>query len=102
MIGFNAAHRPCGVLRAAFYFFVSEETSGLASGVEEGMAVAARALAAREVDFVQSRAEWPGPPQTRQSLFYRRRFLLSSVNSTSLTNFSDTSWPLENCAPENG
>src|SRR5437588_2070904 len=101
MIGFNAAHRPCGVLRAAFYFFVSEETSGLASGVDEGVAVAARALAAREVDFVQSRAEWPGPPQKRQSFFSRRRLRSSAVNRPSLPNFSDKSGPLEDDAPEN-
>ncbi len=72
----------------------------MASGVDEGVAVAARALAAREVDFVQSRAEWPGPPQKRQSFFSRRLLRSSAVNLPSLPSFSDKSGPLEDDVPE--
>src|ERR1700709_1511897 len=57
--GVNAILLLCGVGRIADYFFALVEATGLASGVlpEVVVAVAARGVAAREVDLKQSRAE---------------------------------------------
>lgn len=52
------------------------------------MTLAARALAAEEVDFLQSFATWPAPPQNRHRLLSKRRFLSSGVSFPSFPSLS--------------
>jgi len=57
--------------------------------------LAARALAAREVDLGQLAAPWPEPPQNRQRLLSRRCLRSSAISQPSLPNLLDMSGFLE-------
>ena len=72
------------VTEVTTYFFDSEESSGLVSGV----VVAERPLEALEVDFRQSFAMWPPAPQNMQSLLLKRRFRSLEVSLPSLPSFN--------------
>ena len=82
MIGDNAAPRPCGVTRAASYFFESEDSATGAGSVV--LIVAPRALALR---LLQSFTICPGPPQNMQSLLSKHRCRSSLVNFPSFPSF---------------
>ena len=62
---FNAAPGPCGVTRAALYFF---ESSGAADDASLALAARAFALEVEEVFFGHSLALCPAPPQNMQRL----------------------------------
>jgi hypothetical protein len=64
------------------YFFPSDEASSLASGVT----LAARPLAAHEVNLVQSWAVCPSLPQNKQSFLSKRLWHSSEVSFPSLPN----------------
>ena len=65
MVEFNAAPGPCGITRAALYFF---ESSGAADDASLALAAWAFALEVEEVFFGHSLALCPVPPQNMQRL----------------------------------
>ena len=86
----NAAHGPCGVRKAADYFF--ESSAGGVSDLSD-FPFAARPLAfeAEEEDFGHSLAVCPTPPQKRQRLFAKWRARSATVSLPSFPILSSKS-----------
>src|ERR1700746_2992050 len=83
-----ATYRSCLLQRVALYFFDSEESSGLATGV---VTSAALALATRAAEWGQSLATCLDWPQNMQRLFSKRRWRSSLVSFPSLPSFDERS-----------
>ena len=81
----NTVLRLCGGLGTAQSFFESEDS--LASLPLAWMALAL-AFEAKDDDFRQSFAGWPGPPQNMHKLLSKRRCLSCGVNFPSLPSLS--------------
>src|ERR1700746_1944959 len=83
-----ATYRSCLLRRVALYFFASEDSSGLVTGVRTS---AALALAAQEAEQGQSLATCPDWPQNMQRLFSKQRQRSSLVSFPSLPSFDERS-----------
>src|ERR1700677_4261657 len=92
MVGINAALGPCGVQRAALYFFKSSAKVPLDLS-DLPFAMRPLAFVAEEEDFGHSLVVCPNPPQKRQRLLanlWDRSAAVSLPSFPSLSLKSDT------------
>ena len=86
----NTAHGPCGVRKAADYFFKSS-AGGVSDLLDFPFAACPLALEAEEEDFRHSLAVCPTPLQKRQRLFGKRRAHSATVSLPSFLILSSKS-----------
>src|ERR1700691_551560 len=90
MVGINAALSPCGVQKAAFYFF--ESSAEVPSDLSDfPFAVWPLAFVAEEEDFGHSLAVCPTPPQKRKRLLANQQAHSTAVSLPSLPSLSPKS-----------